>query len=443
MKIPFLHGALILCCLASWAAADDASVRSSRTDGEVLFAVPDIYSVDQAMPIVDATVQARAEAVFAQAQEYAESGDVGSALRLAARTLMFNPDHEAARRVMGYQRYDKVWAGGYAIRQLKRGLTWDHQFGWVAPDDVSHYERGERPLGNRWISADEAAARHDSVDDGWHVRTDHFLVTSNHSLTAAVELAARLEELYQLWLQQCGAFFLDADEIQRRFAGRSASSYRRKPFQVIYHRNRDEYNEALIRQQPRIGITLGIYFDTTRESHFFAGPDQDVGTLNHEAVHQFFQESTHAARSVGGLGNAWVIEGIACYFESLMPIQLSDHLRAFTIGTPQAGRLPAARQRCLQDNYYMPLEELSRLGTNDLQRRRDIARLYSQAAGLATFFMHYQNGIYRSALLQFLQLVYTGRDKPDTLPKLTGNSYNELDGQYREYLQRGTDRVSE
>ena len=290
-------------------------------------------------------------------------------------------------------------------------------------------------VGKRWITAEDDARRHATIDDGWRVRTDHFQVTTDHSRKAAAELAARLEGIYQAWLQLCGAYFIEPAELEKRFEGKESSSYRSKPFQVIYYRTRAEYNDALIRQQPRVGMTLGIYFDAMRTSHFFAGEDQDPGTLTHEAVHQFFQESTKSVRNVGGLANAWIIEGIACYFESLTPTKLAEGLQAFAIGTPNTGRLPAAYQRAIVDGYYVPLEELCQLGTTDLQRRADIARLYSQSAGLATFFMHYHDGVYRPALMEFLRLVYAGRDKPTTLQELTGVSFAELDSQYREYLQ--------
>ncbi len=105
--------------------------------------------------------------------------------------------------------------------------------------------------------------------------------------------------------------------LSKRFDGQETSGYRSKPFRVTYYRSRQEYNGALRPRQPRIETTLGIYFDTTRSTHFFTGPEQDAGTIYHEAVHQFFQESRHAARSVGGLSNSWLVEGVACYFESL------------------------------------------------------------------------------------------------------------------------------
>jgi hypothetical protein len=410
-------------------------VAAARAEvGEVIFVVPDIYSATVPRQVTAETSQ-QAEEAFVKAHEFSKQGDVGAALRWAARTLMSDPDHADARRVLGYERYGDQWAGTYSIRQMKDGFIWHPKFGWITGEDVVRYEDGERKVGQRWITAKDDATRHARINDGWRIRTDHFQVTTNHSREAATELAARLEGIYLAWLQLCGAFFIEPAELEKRFAGKASSSYRSKPFQVIYYRTRGEYNDALIRQQPRIGMTLGIYFDTTRTSHFFAGADQDAGTLTHEAVHQFFQESTRTARNVGGLSNAWIIEGIACYFESLTPAKLTQGLQAFTIGAPNAGRLPAAYQRAILDGFYVPLADLCRLGTTDLQRRGDIAKLYSQSAGLATFFMHYRDGLYRPALMEFLQLVYAGRDKPTTLQELTGVSFAELDAQYKEYLE--------
>jgi len=232
-----------------------------------------------------------------------------------------------------------------------------------------------------------------------------------------------------------GGFYLDAPQLLRQFDGKPTSGYRSKPFHVVYYKSRQEYNATLRRQQPRIGITLGIYFDTTRTSHFFAGPEQDPGTIAHEAVHQFFYESAQSSRNVGVLANAWILEGVACYFESLLESKNQDGSRYFTIGQPEAGRLPAARHRRLIDDYYVPLAELSALGMTDLQRRDDLARLYSQSAGLATFLMHGQEGQYRAALVKLLKLIYTGRDKPTSLQQLTGQDFAVLDRQYREFLE--------
>jgi hypothetical protein len=191
-----------------------------------------------------------------------------------------------------------------------------------------------------------------------------------------------------------------------------------------------------VRRQPQIGITLGIYFDVDRESHFFAGAEQDPGTIAHEVVHQFFFESAaRPARRLAVAANAWAVEGVACYFESLVERRDERGGRAFTIGGPDAGRLAAARHRRVVDDYYVPLAELSALGITDLQHRPDIARLYSQSAGLAAFFIDFQDGRYRRPFRELLASIYAGRDTADTLSDLTGRTYAELDREYQSFME--------
>jgi len=413
--------------------------RSTSTLGQLLYAAADVYSVVQEHSEPETASAARrkqADACFQQARQSCEQGDISAALQWATRALCAAPDHAGARRVLGYQRASDQWAGGYAARRLQRGEIWHPQFGWIPAADVARYEAGERRWGKRWLSAAEDARRHAKIKNGWLIRTDHFQIVTNHSRQAAAQLAMRLETLYQLWRQLFGGFYLTKAELLVRFDGKQASGYRRKPFQVVYYRTRDQYNAALRRQQPRIGMTLGIYFDATHTSHFFAGPEQDAGTIYHEVVHQLFQESARSAKNVGALANAWAVEGVACYFESLVEHADQNGRRYFTIGGAEAGRLPAARHRRLVDHYYVPLAELSTLGTTDLQQREDLARLYSQSAGLATFFMQYQGGVYRRKFGDLLRQLYAGRDNPGKLEALIGVRYAKLDRQYQAFMEQ-------
>lgn len=408
------------------------AIQSKCQAAERFYVASDIYSPAEFSSKGDS---AKAESLYARARMACEQGEVGTALRLATEALVYDPDHADARRVLGYRKVADSWAGSFAARRIERGEVWHPQFGWIEAEDVEQWEAGKRRLGKRWISEEEDIRRHPTIEKGWQIRTDHFRVLTNHSREQAALLAMRLEMLYQIWQQQFAGFYLTPQDLLKRFEGKESSGYRGKPFQVMYYKTREEYNSALRRQQPQIDMTLGIYFDHTRTTHFFAGKDQDAGTIYHEAVHQFFQESRKAARNVGALSNAWIIEGIACYFESLTEHRDAQRGRYYTLGTPQAGRLPAARHRRLVDNYYVPLAELSTLGMTDLQRRSDIARLYSQSAGLATFLMHYQEGSYRQATVEFLKLIYAGRDKTTSLPTLTGRSFEDLDQQYAEFLK--------
>lgn len=408
--------------------------------GSLLFIASDEYS-----PVDMETEQFRnqgdvyADKLFALAQQAAKAGQLSLAFQWATETLRENPDHEDARRVLGYEKRDGRWLTPYGVRMADAEKEWHPKFGWLAEADVARYEAGDRLIGSRWISAEEDAARHRDMKKGWQVRTDHFLVTTNHSLEAGVELAARLERLHQVWRQLFAGFYMTENEVRRLFAGERPPRKQVRPFRVYYHRDKEQYINALRSRQPRIAETLGIYFDDTREAHFFAESDESpdarpIATLYHEAVHQLFQETKPAAKDVGRLANFWVIEGVATYFETLREHNDPTAGLYFTIGEPGAGRLPASRQR-LRDGFYVSLAELTPLGKFDVQRYPDIAKLYSQSCGLTAFFMDGQRGRYREPLVRYLDAVYAGRDNELSLSKVMEISYSELDAQYRRYME--------
>jgi hypothetical protein len=70
-----------------------------------------------------------------------------------------------------------------------------------------------------------------------------------------------------------------------------------------------------------------------------------------------------------------------------------------------------------------------------IQHDSRLPKLYSESSGLANFLMHYRDDRYRQPLIEYLIAVYAGRADADTLAKLTGASYEQLDRQYREYLK--------
>jgi hypothetical protein len=228
--------------------------------------------------------------------------------------------------------------------------------------------------------------------------------------------------------------------VQQLFAGEREPRQRHRPFRVYYHRDKRDYANELQRRQPRIAETLGIYFDADREAHFFAADDgesndHNTPTLHHEAVHQLFQETRPAARQVGRDRNFWIIEGIATYFETLREHRDPQTGLFYTIGESTEGRLPAARERLLVKEYFVPLDELTRLGKDGLQRYPELAKLYSQSAGLAAMLMDGAGGRYREPLVEYLTAVYAGRDDYNSLSEATGASTEELDATYREYLE--------
>ena len=376
----------------------------------------------------------QAEALFALASGAAQQHRPSLALQLASETIRENPDHAEARRILGYVRHKDTWQTRQAKRMLESGNVWHERFGWLSKKHVERYEAGQRRFGSRWIAADEDARRRQHIDVGWQAKTDHYLVTTNHSLEQGVELAVRLERLQQVWQQLFADYYIGGRRVEQLFAGERHLPVRSQAYQVIYYRDRQEYNDALRPAQPQIDMTLGIYFDSVRKAYFFAGEDQRTSTLYHEAAHQLFQETRRVADDVGRRHNFWILEGVATYMESLVECRPCDGAVYWALGGANEGRLPAARYHLLEDNFYVPLAELTRMGMEDVQRHPEIAKLYSQSAGLATFLMHYDSGRYRDALDRYLVAVYTGKAGPTTLAELTGVGYDQLDRQYRQFL---------
>lgn len=376
----------------------------------------------------------QADALFKLAQQAIRGKQASLAYELVLEMLRANPEHPEGRKLLGFIKYKGAWHTPFEVDKLKRGFVWHEKFGWLPASYVARYEAGQRYYNGRWIGQDEEAEIRGDMRSAWAIETEHYTIRTNKSLEAGVQIGQRLERLYRAWQQTFAAYYASPDQLLRMFEGRTAN--RRggsgPHHLVVYFRNRDEYDAALAGQVPPGVVTTGIYLGDMRTAYFYSGADdKDFTTLYHEASHQLFSETRDVTPDIGQRGNFWIVEGIACYMESF-----EEHDDYDTVGGGvECPRLNAAAVRLLRDNFYVPLAELTRFGINDLKHDPRIAMLYSQSAGLAHFLMHYQDGRYRDAALAYLSAIYSGDDDPATLADLTGKSYEELDGEYRDFLK--------
>ncbi|HEY2146434.1 MAG TPA: hypothetical protein VGH32_00760, partial [Pirellulales bacterium] len=373
---------------------------------------------------------AEADALFELAGKALAEHRPALAFELIRETVRENPDHTKARAILGYEKVGGRWVTPYAARRLGAGQVFDERFGWISSADVPRYEKGERKSGSKWITAAEDARQHAAVKSGWRIETEHYIVTTDHSLEAGVALARKLERLNEIWRQVFVTFYMTEGELAKRYQGVVLPRHDVKQHQVVLFRNREEYNAALKPSQPMIGVTLGYYWFDSHTAYFFAGDEANDATLYHEATHQLFQEIRPAVRDLGRKNNFWIVEAIACYMESL-----TMHEGFSSLGGADEGRMPAALQRVLDDGFYVPLAEMISFSRDDLQHDPRLPKLYSESSGLADFLMHYRGDKYRQPLIDYLLAVYAGRADANTLAKLTGASYEQLDQQYREYMK--------
>ncbi len=109
----------------------------------------------------------------------------------------------------------------------------------------------------------------------------------------------------------------------------------------MYFRTRDEYVATLRPMQPLIDKTIGYYSFDNHTAYFFAGEEENDGTLFHEAAHQLFHETRPVSRDLARKNNFWIVEAIACYMESL-----TVHEGYCTVGGMRKAACPPLANGC-------------------------------------------------------------------------------------------------
>jgi hypothetical protein len=379
----------------------------------------------------------QADTLFGLSQRAIRLGRISLAFDLVLAAIRQNPDHEAIRRLLGYQKYRDRWHTPYEIARMRAGYVWHEKYGWLLEAHVGQYESGQRYAQGRWITAEEDAQLHRELRNGWRVETEHYTVHTNHSLEAGVALGTKLETLYRVWRRLFVRYFASEAQVRAMFAG-EAGRMKSLRHEVVYFRDREEYVRSLKPVFENIEISLGVYVDHSflggagnkGKAYFFAGEESDERTLLHEATHQLFHESRPVPPGVGRQANFCIIEGIAMYMESLS--REGDY---YVLGGFDDPRMKAAEYRLLEDDFYVPLSEFTTYGMDRVQADPRIATLYSQAAGITHFLIHHDGGRYRDALVAYLATVYSGRDDPNTLSRLTLTPYGQLDREYRQFME--------
>src|SRR5436190_633623 len=100
-----------------------------------------------------------ADDLFRFRQRAWQSDQLSLAWRFILEAVYRNPDHEQARMVLGYVKYQNTWTTQFRKQMLERGNVWNDQWGGVRKEDLPKYEADQRraPDG-QWLPADRVAA---------------------------------------------------------------------------------------------------------------------------------------------------------------------------------------------------------------------------------------------------------------------------------------------
>lgn len=395
---------------AEWVAAK----KIPRGRGRTVVVLPTAWEVtppktpaaDWAADFVEKT-QPLAQQIFEEAQSTVAKNPQ-AAFALLHEVLAIDPHHAEARRVLGWKKVGNAWRQGAAKATAKTAKEAHPDLGWKA----GKY---------------------------WTVDTDHFSIVTSHSAKAGIDLGNELELVYEAWAQLFFEFWGDGAALQERFAGKDKRLCRDRKYRVVMCKSRDEYQKQLGVQNEVAGRSVGIYLDDKRVSLFFAADDPTVrATWRHEAVHQLFDESRRDERKpIARDGHAWIVEGIAMYFESMR----TDGAIG-TLGGFDSERLQFARLRALGGDTVMPSAQVVALSREKLQQHPDVAKLYSQIAGLTHFLVDGNNRSHRDGLRAYLRQVYKA-DAEINVAGTLGISFDEIDAGYRRFLDVNTTTIAE
>lgn len=351
-----------------------------------------------------------AEALFRLAREQAEAGRGAIAIQLLHELLFYDPNHSETRRVLGHRAMDidgvrawRVTKDRFSFRKAKKAHS---EFGWSR--------------------------------DSWSIAsTRHFVIESRADEAATNLLAEKLELWFEIWRQVFFDYHSRSATLSRWLDGKGSQSVLTRKFKVIFFADREDYVAGLSDRVPGIEASTGYYHDGQRQSYFFASDDDSIHeTWRHELVHQLFQESRRNVLSPFADRHLWLGEGIAMYMESLV-----EHPGYVTVGGFESRRLQYARKRRLGEQFYVPLAELAEFGLAEFQAREDLAKLYSQSAGITHFLMTADRGATRIRLIEFLQLSYRGKLKAETFEKLIGRTCDAIDRSYVGFLRVDVDQL--
>ena len=392
------------------------------------------------------------------------------AYQLIQDVLRLDPDHKHARSVLGQQLFsdrsrenDATYAGEWVspfearTRSGSNPETNHPEFGWIPISHVTRYEEGHRPWKGKWISIEKEAELRRDFTNAWEIRTEHFLVKTNTSREEGVVLSRKLE-IYYDWLRTNFAAFFDtpktlAQRFEQAQAGRRGRA-QSQPMDVHYYATRAEYDRRLRGRIPPNLVTNGLYWEDDRTCYLFRNEENgELDTAFHEATHQILDLATlehrlAAARKKRILlrqttlspwvlcenSNFWILEGLACYMESF---RITDGMTS--AGDPGHIRFLGARQRLLNDRFFIDTRTFSSLGKDTFRQHPNHTQLYTQGSGFAHFLLHYKDGLYRDALIGLLSAVYRPDlqqvTKEPSLETLTGVPFDVLDLQYRDHME--------
>lgn len=364
-------------------------------------------------------------ALLIEAQQTAQSKELPHLLSAMSKLHWAgyqNPENEGVMTILGRQNKDGKWVAP--------------EWGRIGTPRKSR--RPERDL--KW-----QAGSYFEV----HSANFHLVTTADPEQASA--MIGRLEVWRSLWQQFAVTYWANPNTLRSCLERqRAIPEPRERKHEVVLFANRNQFLASLSHING-IEKSIGYYDGQLRRSFFYLDEEdkQLESTWIHELAHQLFSETGSRTPQPGEESNTWLAEGIAIYFESLKSIQppakpdwlASDEKTpaasvgsVWSVGGFEAARLQDARIRWTREGYFVPFAQLTTRGRRVFQTDPNIARTYSQSGAMCHFLLDGGNANHEAAIWELLVLLYSKRDRADSLEALTETDSEELATQYKKWL---------
>ncbi|GHT23997.1 hypothetical protein FACS189419_08630 [Planctomycetales bacterium] len=253
-----------------------------------------------------------------------------------------------------------------------------------------------------------------SVDKKTQTEEKHFSIRSGISSEKLGSVSEKLETLYYAWTE----LFLDKNK-----------PVENTKHKIIIFRSKAEYVRSLRQIEPNIAQSNGYYSPQTLTAYFYFNNENFDRTLLHEVTHQLFSEVYSDEKFPRGI-NFWLVEGTALFMETL-----KTKTNQCSLGDIMDDWLYAAKEYRYKKNFRLPVSQLVTMTAKDIQHDENIRKIYAQSAALVHWMMFAENGKYRPALQKMLRQVYDETTQDNSLSRLTGLPFDEIDKKYDDFLK--------
>lgn len=322
------------------------------------------------------------------------------------KTIAIEPDHAAARQLLGYEQVDGAWLRGPELKQaqglvlhegrwipaadkkkIAQGLI-EYRGDWLTPKDYYERKGYVRYLGG-WVSKNrhkriqrrqqrlaEIIQQRSQWSQAWQFKTRAFEVTTNCSPQVAREIGEAMDECYTA--------------LAKVF---NIGSSGRVPLEIFA--SQQQFMEHSAKQGLEVGSnTLGYFYWSSRHHGircFYAGSvAMTLKTLYHECTHL----AIHSAVRNGHVPT-WSNEGLAVFFEDAQ-----RGAGGFDLLTIPWHRLWNLQHRLQRDPDSVSLERLVNLGPQEYT-----GEYYPQGWSLIYFLLFADDGKYRRAFGSYYDLL--------------------------------------